>query len=83
MVRQACRARVNLTSLNRTTPGDSVREATCLLRKDEGIRLRALPRNTTSKLVGLFSTLSFLLNARQGSCGYHFLKSFGMIRLGK
>ena len=36
----------------------------------------------TSKLAGLFFTLSlFLQSAKQGSCEYHFLKSFGMTRL--
>ena len=56
--------------------------ATCLPHKGGGIPLGALPKDTTSKLAGLFSTLSlFMLSAKQGSCEYHFLKSFGMTRL--
>ena len=56
--------------------------ATCLPHKDGGIPLSALPKDTTSKLAGLFYTLSlFMLSAKQGSCEYHFLKSFGMTRL--
>ena len=57
--------------------------ATCLPHKDGGVPLSALPKGT-SKLAGLFSTLSFfMLSAKQGSCEYHFLKSFGMTRLGE
>ena len=56
--------------------------ATCLPHKGGGILLSALPKDTTSKLAGLFSPLSLLmLSAKQGSCEYHFLKSFGMTRL--
>ena len=56
--------------------------AICLPHKGRGIPLSALPKDTTSKLAGLFSTLSFfMLSAKQGSCEYHFLKSFGMTRL--
>ena len=39
--------------------------ATCLIHKDGGIPLRALPKNTTSKLAGLFSTLSLFYAERQ------------------
>ena len=57
--------------------------AICLPHKGGGIPLSALPKDTTSKLAGLFSTLFLLmLSAKQGSCEYHFLKSFGMTRLG-
>ena len=28
-------------------------------------------------------TIPIVLSTKQGSCGYHFLKSFGMTRLGK
>ena len=38
---------------------------------------------TTSKLAGLFSTLFQFAERQAGSCKYHFLKSFGMTRLGK
>ena len=56
--------------------------ATCLPHKGGGIPLSALPKDTTSKLAGLSSTLSlFMLSAKQGSCEYHFLKSFSMTRL--
>ena len=56
--------------------------ATCLPHKGGGIPLSALPKDTTSKLAGLFSTLSlFMLSAKQGSCEYHFLKFFGITRL--
>ena len=56
--------------------------ATCLPHKGGGVPLNALPKHTTRKLAGLFSTLFlFMLSAKQGSCEYHFLKSFGMTRL--
>ena len=56
--------------------------ATCLPHKGGGVPLSALPKDTTSKLAGLFSTLFlYMLSAKQGSCEYHFLKSFGMTRL--
>ena len=58
--------------------------ATCWRRKDSGIPLRVLPKDTTSKLAGLFSTLSFfMLSTKQESFEYHFLKYFGMTRLEK
>ena len=58
------------------------RYATCLPHKDGGVPLSVLPKDTTSKFAGLFSTLSlFMLSAKQGSCEYHFLKSFGKTRL--
>ena len=64
------------------TTMDTPRGSTiCLPHKDEGISLSFLPKDTTRKLAGLFSTLS--LSVKQKSCEYHFLKSFGMIRLGK
>ena len=48
-----------------------------------GVLLSALPKDTASKLAGLFSTLSLYYAERQAeSCEYHFLKSFGMTRLG-
>ena len=65
---------------------------TCLPHKNGSISLGALPKDTTSKLAhehnkqviaGLFSTLSFMLSAKQESCEYHFLKSFSIIQLGK
>ena len=57
---------------------------TFLPHKDGGIPLSVLPKDTTSKLAGLFSILSlFILSTMQGSCEYHFLKSFGMTRHGK
>ena len=56
--------------------------ATCLSHKGGGVPLSALPKDTTSKLAGLFSTqFLFKLSAKQESCEYPFLKSFGMIRL--
>ena len=58
------------------------RYATCLPHKDEGIPLTVLPKDTTSKLAGLFSTLSlFMLSAKQGSGKYDFFKSFVVTRL--
>ena len=57
--------------------------AICLPHNDGGIPLSTLPKDTTSKLAGLFFTLLlfFMLSAKQESCEYHFLKSFGMTRL--
>ena len=40
------------------TTGGLLGPATCLPQEDGGIRLSALPKHTTSKLTGLFSTLS-------------------------
>ena len=57
--------------------------ATCLLHEGGGVPLSALPKDTTSELASLFSTQSYLLSAMQGSCEYHFLKSFGMTPLKK
>ena len=55
---------------------------TCQPHKGGGIPLSAFPMDTTSKLAGLFSTVSlFMLSAKQGSCEYYFLKSFGKTRL--
>ena len=57
-------------------------QATCLSHNGGSIALSALHKDITSKLAGLFSTLFlFMLSAKQGSCEYHFLKSFGMTRL--
>ena len=39
--------------------------ATCLPHKGGGVPLSALPKDTTSKLAGLFSTLSLLYAERQ------------------
>ena len=39
--------------------------ATCLPHKGGGVSLSALPKDTTSKLAGLFFTLSLLYAARQ------------------
>ena len=47
-------------SFHTTTRVHSIRGATCLPRKDGGIPLSVLPKDTTSKLAGLFSTLSLL-----------------------
>ena len=53
--------------------------ATCLPHKGGGVPFNALPKGTTSKLAGLFSTLSlFMLSAKQRSCKYQFLKSFDL-----
>ena len=53
--------------------------ATCLPHKGGGVPLSALPKDTTSKVIGLSFTLFLvMLSAKQGSCEYHFLKSFGM-----
>ena len=43
-----------------TTMGALLGFAICLPHKDEGIPLSALPKDTTSKLAGLFSTIFFL-----------------------
>ena len=45
--------------------------------EDGSIPLSALPKDTTSKLVGLFP---YVLNAKQESCEYH-IKSLGITRL--
>jgi len=42
----------------------------------------ALSKDTTSELSGFFSTLSRLLNAKQGKCKYQLFKSLGLIRQG-
>ena len=48
--------------------------STCLPHKDGGNPLSALPKDTTSKFAGLFTTLSVFYAERQaGSCEYHFL----------
>ena len=39
--------------------------ATCLLHKGGGVPLSVLPKDTTSKLAGLFSTLSLFYVERQ------------------
>ena len=50
-----------------------------LLHKDRGLPLWVLPKDTKSELGGLFfTTITFVLSAKQGSLGYHFLKSFGI-----
>ena len=67
-----------------TTTGRLLGPTTCLPHKDGDISFSVLLKDTTNKLAGLFSTLSlFVLSAKQGSCEYDFLKSFGMTRLGK
>ena len=51
--------------------------------KVEASRYVPCPKNTTSELAGLFSTTSPKCQApKQGSCEYHFLKSFGLTRHG-
>ena len=47
--------------------------ATCLSHKDGGTPLNALPKTQKASLSAL--------SAKQGSCEYHFLKSFGMTEL--
>jgi len=45
------------------------------------IPLSALPKDTTSELVGLSPHYSsFMLNVKQESCEYQLLKSFGLTR---
>ena len=67
-----------------TTTGRLLGPTICLPHKDGGgIPLSVLPKNTTSKLGSLFSTLSLFAERQAGNCEYHFLKSFGMTRLGK
>ena len=57
--------------------------STCLPHKGGGMPLNALPKDTTSKLAGLFFTIiTFVLSAKLVSSEYYFLKSFGMTRLG-
>ena len=57
---------------------------TCLPHKDVGILLSVLSKDTTRKLAGLFSTIiSLVLSAKLEGCEYHFLKSFGVTRLGE
>jgi len=51
--------------------------------KVEEIPLSALPKDTTSELVGLSSHYPFfMLKVKQGSCEYQLLKSFGLTRPG-
>ena len=60
-----------------STTGRLLGPTTCVPQKDGGIPLSVLPKD--KRQASLFSTLSlFLLSAKQGSCEYHFLKSFGM-----
>ena len=47
-----------------TTTGGLLGPTTCLPHKDRGVPLSALPKDTTSKLASLFSTL-FLFAERQ------------------
>ena len=42
---------------------DCLAPATCLPHKDGGIPLSALPKDTTRKLAGLFSTISLMCRA--------------------
>ena len=50
--------------------------------KMEASRYVPCPRKQTSKLASLFSSLSlFVLSTKQGSCEYHFIKSFSMTQL--
>ena len=54
---------------------------TSMPREDGGIQLSAFPKDTTSELSVFFlHTIPFALSITQGSCEYHFLKSFGMTR---
>ena len=51
----------------------------CLPHNNGGNLLSVLPKGTTRKVVGLFSTtITIVLSAKQGSCKYYFFKSFGM-----
>ena len=54
---------------------------TGLSHKDGGIPLNALPKDITSKLAGLFSSLSLCAERQAGKLSIPFLKSFGMTRL--
>ena len=56
--------------------------ATCLPHKGGGVPLSALPKDTQASLPACSPHYPFfMLSAKQGSCEYHFLKSFGMTRL--
>ena len=62
-----------------TTTGKQLGPTTSLANKDGGISFSALPKETNNKAYWLvFHTVSFVLSAKQGNWGYHFLKSFGM-----
>ena len=47
--------------------------------QEEGIRLSAFPKGTTSELAGFVFTQSFMLSAKQGAVNTNFLKS--LVRL--
>ena len=53
----------SLSSFWGTTTGRLLTPTTCLPHEDGGIPFSALPKNTTSKLTGLFSTVSLLCRA--------------------
>ena len=55
---------------------------TCLPRKDGNLPLSALPR-TQPSLLACSPHYPYVMSAKQGSCEYHFLKYFGMTRLGE
>ena len=55
--------------------------ATCLPHKGGGVPLSALPKDNKQACRFVLHTIPFfMLSAKQGSCEYHFLKSFGMTR---
>ena len=56
-----------------TTTGRLLGPTTCLPHENGGIPLSTLPKDITSKLAGLFFSLSLIvLNAMQGSCKHRF-----------
>ena len=60
-----------------TTTGKQLGPTTSLANKDGGISFSALPKETNNKAYWLvFHTVSFVLSAKQGNCGYHFFKVF-------
>ena len=63
-----------------TTTGRLLGPTTCLPHESGGNPLSNLPKQACRLVL---HTVPILPSAKQGSCEYHFLKSFGMTRLGK
>ena len=64
-----------------TMTGRLLGPTTCLPHKDEGIPLSDMPKDTTSKLAGLFSTLNFCAERQAGKLSLPYLKSLGRLEL--
>ena len=57
--------------------------ATCLPHRDGGVKCLVQGHNKQACWLILQTIPYFMLSAKQESCEYHFLKSFGMTGLGK